>query len=314
MVVPSALKRRSLQVGLLSVLLLLTCSLVLYWGRQKWTEAPSGAPAESEIRGFSTHLSEQAKKEGEAGQTLTTEGVKTQHQHLEQQNEADVRTRLRKKFYERRKAFLERKSERIERLKIQRSESGARLTSLERTEEKAGIAEGAGMDQLAKEKPAAGEDLEGADTRTLIDKVMTALDNPDPEVREEALEALEVEGVGDEAINGPLLKALADENADVRQSALDLMDDIQSPIILPSLEQALVAGDEDMREAALSTLEDIPDPRAVDLIIEKGLLNYNNKISQEALDSLEFITDQEFNSYDEARKWWDANRETFNFD
>lgn len=293
MVVPRALKRRSLQVGLLSVFLLLTCSLVLYWGRQKWTEAPPSAPPESETTEFSVQLSEQAKKEGETGQTITTEGVKTQHQHPEHQDKEDVRTRLRKKFYERRKAFLERKSERIERLKIQRSESGA------------------GMDQLGKEKPAAVEDLEGADTSTLIDKVMTALDDPDPEVREEALDALT--NVDNEAINGPLLKALTDENAGVRENALEVMDDIQSPIILPSLEQALVAGDEDMREAALSILEDIPDPGAVDLIIEKGLLNYNNSISQEAFDSLEFITEQEFKSYEEARNWWDANKDTFEF-
>jgi hypothetical protein len=312
MVVPRVLKKRSLQVGLLSVFLLLTCSLVLYWGRQKWTEAPSGASSESEITEFSTQLSEQAKKEGETGQTITTEGVKTQHQHPEHQYKEDVRTRLRGKFYERRKAFLERKSERIERLKIQSSESGARLTSLERTEEKAGIADQAGMDQLGKEKPAAVEDLEGTDTRTLIDKVMTALDDPDPEVREEALDALT--NVDNEAINGPLLEALADENADVRENALEVMDDIQSPTILPSLEQALVAGDEDMREAALSILEDIPDPRAIDLIIEKGLLNYNNSISQKAFDSLEFITDQEFKSYEEARNWWDANKDTFEFD
>ena len=68
-----------------------------------------------------------------------------------------------------------------------------------------------------------------------------------------------------------------------------------------------------MREAALSILEDIPDPRAVDMLIEKGLLNYNHSISQEAFDSLEFITDQEFESYEEARKWWDAHRDTFTF-
>jgi HEAT repeat protein len=219
---------------------------------------------------------------------------------------------MRKRFERRRAAFAEKRRERIERIKSRRSRTGPGLTSLERTEEKPGIAARAEMDQFGKEKPAAVEDLEGADPRTVIDEVMTALDDPDPEVREEALEALE--GVDDEAINGPLLKALADENADVRESAMDLMEDIQSANILPSLEQALVAGDDDMREDALFILEDIPDPRAVDLIIEKGLLNYNQNISQEAFDSLEWITDQEFKSYNEAYTWWEANRDTFQFD
>jgi hypothetical protein len=305
MIMPRALKRRSLQLGLLSVFLLVTCSLVLYWGRQKWTEAPPGTPSESETTEFSTHLSEKAKKGGEANQNMKSEGVKTEQQHPEYQYKEDLRTRLRRKFYERRKAFRERKRERLEGLKIQRSESGGRLTSLERTEEKAGIADGAGKDQLGKEKPA-------VDTRTLIDKVMTALDDPDPEVREEALDALE--DVDDEAINQALLKALADENADVREKAMEVMGEIQSPTILPSLEQTLVSGDESMGEEALSILEDIPDPRAVDLIIEKGLLNYDSSISQAAFDSLEFITDQEFDSYEQARAWWDANRDTFEFD
>ena len=261
MVVPRVLKKRSFQLGLLSVFLLLTCSILLYWGRKRSTEAPSAFRSESETTEFSAQLSEQPKKDGEAGQTITTEGVKTQDQHQEHQYKEDVRTRLRKKFYERRKAFLESKGERIERLKIQRSERGAELTSLEGTEDKPGIADGARMDQLGEEKPA-------TDVHTLIDKVVMALDDPDPEVREEALDGLE--NVDDEAINGPLLKALADDNADVRENALEVMDDIRSPIILPSLEQALVAGDEDMQEAALSILEDIPDPGAVDLIIEKG--------------------------------------------
>jgi hypothetical protein len=314
MEVPRALKRRSLQVGLLAVFLLLTGSFVLIWGRQKWTRGPSEVSSERESKEFSTQLSEQAgKKAGKPGQTITRERVQTPQQHPPlHRDQKDLRARMRRKLYERQKAFPEMKQVYLERLKGLRSQSGARLKNLEQPEEKPGTAAQAETGQLGKEKSEAAEGLKGADSHTVIDKVMTALNNPDPEVRQEALEALE--DVGDEAINGPLLKALADENPDVRESAMDLMNDIESPIILPSLEQVLVAGDEDMRAVALSILEDIPDPRAVDLIIEKGLLNYNNKISQEAYDSLEWITDQEFKSYDEARKWWDANRDTFNFD
>ena len=77
---------------------------------------------------------------------------------------------------------------------------------------------------------------------------------------------------------------------------------------------ALDDPDPEVREEALSILEDIPDPGAVELIIEKGLLNYNSSVSQKAFDSLEFITDQELDSYEEARKWWEANRDIFKFD
>ena len=37
-------------------------------------------------------------------------------------------------------------------------------------------------------------------------------------------------------------------------------------------------------------------------------------IREDALDSLEFITDQEFKGYEDARAWWDKNRTTFKFD
>ena len=32
------------------------------------------------------------------------------------------------------------------------------------------------------------------------------------------------------------------------------------------------------------------------------------------MDSLQFITDQEFENYEQARAWWARNRGTFSFD
>ena len=308
MIVPRALKRRSLQVGLLFVFLLLTCSLVLYRGWQESTEPPSGAPAEGKTTELSSQLSQQTKKMGEGGQKTREEGVAPQQQSSEEQyQENSMRTRARTGLPGgKRTRFSAERREHLERMWSQRSQGGSRRTSWERPQEKAGIPDQAQMDQSGQENP------ERADPRTVIDGVMSALDDPDPEVREEALDALEE--LDDEAINLALLKALADENADVREKAMEVMEEIQSANILPSLEQALVSGDDDMQEEALSILEDIPDPRAVDLIIEQGLLHYNHSISEEAFHSLEFITGQEFDSYEQARAWWDANRDTFNFD
>ena len=67
MVVPRALKGRSLQVGLLAVFLLLICSFLLFWGRQKGTEAPSEVSSEREHQEFSTQLSEQAERKENVG-------------------------------------------------------------------------------------------------------------------------------------------------------------------------------------------------------------------------------------------------------
>ena len=199
------------------------------------------------------------------------------------------------------------------------------------------------MDLSDEEKLAAIEALDGIDHPVVIEPVMAALDegnvdireaaldavmelndpvvvpvvekaldDEDPEIREYALDALL--DVDDEKINTPLMKALDDENYDVRDNAMNIMLYIESPNIIPSLDKAFLDSDEDIREMAIITIEDIPDPRAVDILIERGLLHEDETIREDALDSLEFITDQEFKDYNEARRWWDRNRSTFKFD
>jgi len=166
-------------------------------------------------------------------------------------------------------------------------------------------------DLSREERTAAVKELANLDHATILKVVMNALDSPSPDVREAALEALTE--VDDEAVNTPLIKALEDDAPDVREKAMDVMGHIESPNILPTLERALADRDEDVREEALSVLEDIPDHRAVDILIEKGLQHENESIREETLDSLEFITDQRFESYEQAREWWDRNRDEFVF-
>ena len=146
----------------------------------------------------------------------------------------------------------------------------------------------------------------------VLPMVMKALDDESPDIREYALDALM--DINDESINEALMKALDDENAEVRDNAIDTMLYIEEPAIIPSLGKAMSDPDPDIREKAIITIEDIPDPRAVDILIDKGLLNENEEIREDALDSIEFITDQEFKDYQEARDWWDKNRDTFEFD
>ena len=95
---------------------------------------------------------------------------------------------------------------------------------------------------------------------------------------------------------------------------MDVMDQLESPNTLPSLERALTDSDADIREQALSILEDIPDRRAVDLLIEQGLQHDDESIREDTLDSLEFITDQDFDRWEEAVEWWYSNRDDFVFD
>lgn len=150
------------------------------------------------------------------------------------------------------------------------------------------------------------------DDPAVIPAVVKALDDDNPDIREYALDALME--VDDPRINEALLKALDDENVDVRDNALNIMLYISSPNVIDALAKAITDPDPDIREKAIIVLEDIQDPRTIDILIEKGLLHDDDEIRQDALDSLNFITDQEFQSYEEARAWWDRNRATFSFD
>ncbi len=199
------------------------------------------------------------------------------------------------------------------------------------------------MDLSDEEKLAAISELDGIDNPAVFDAVLMALDEGNVDVREAALDAVmeindvavipvinkalededpEIRGyaldalmdVDDEKVNEPILTALDDENVEVRENATDILLYIESPNILPSLAKALEDDNEDIRDLALITLEDIEDTRTLSILIEKGLLHENEAIREDVLDSIEFITDQEFENYEEAQKWYDVHGNSFEFE
>ena len=61
-------------------------------------------------------------------------------------------------------------------------------------------------DQAQTDQPAAPEPVDIVEAQAVVDQVVFALDDPDPEVREDALEALE--SIDDPAVNAALSKAI----------------------------------------------------------------------------------------------------------
>jgi hypothetical protein len=161
-------------------------------------------------------------------------------------------------------------------------------------------------------EPVKTETATRLDAQKVAAEVLAALDDPNPRVRQAALERLE--SVDHPAVNPVLSKAINDTDEDVRDTAMDVISEIDSPNILDTLAEALTYGDADVRDRALDFLENISDLRTIDILIEKGLTNDNAEIEESALAILDGLTDQEFSSYQEARQWWDQNRETFQFD
>jgi len=174
------------------------------------------------------------------------------------------------------------------------------------------VVEMALSDKSALVREAALDLIMNVNDTAVVPVVAKALDDPDPDLREYALDALM--DVDDPKINEALTKALDDENVDVRDNALNIMLYIGSPNVVDSLGKAITDRDADIREKAIIAIEDIQDPRVIDVLIDKGLLSDDDTVREDAMDSLQFITDQEFENYVEAQAWWQRNRATFSFD
>jgi len=277
-------RTRNIYIGLCALLLLIVSTTLFHWGHQQETQPDSAVLPEKETVQTTSKSPEKAKKHREAREKTRTEAAFARGQYQGKRGSEDTSKK-------------EKTAETVE------GETPEVVDLTERILR---------PDLSDAERMAAVKELANMDHATILNVVMKALDSPSADVREAVLQALAE--VDDEAVNAPLLKAMEDENVEVREEAMDVMEEIESPNILPSLELALFDSDEDIREEALSVLEDIPDHRAVDILIEKGLQHDDESIRQDTLDSLEFITDQEFESYEQAHEWWEANRDEFVFD
>ena len=142
--------------------------------------------------------------------------------------------------------------------------------------------------------------------------VVKALDDPEPDLRLISLDALM--DVKSENVNDALQKAMRDENEEVREGVMDLLFISENPAALPTIKTAFSDSSPAIREGALMCIEDIRDKGAVDILVYDGLLSNYEDVREASKEALEFITDEEFENYDEAKAWWNKNRDSFEFD
>ncbi len=142
--------------------------------------------------------------------------------------------------------------------------------------------------------------------------VVKALDDPEPDLRLVSLDALM--DVKSASINDALQKAMKDESEEVREGVMDLLFISENPAALPTIKTAMSDTSESVREGALQCIEDIPDKGAVDILVYDGLLSDYEDVREASKEALEFLTDEEFETYDEAKAWWNKNRDSFEFD
>ena len=72
----------------------------------------------------------------------------------------------------------------------------------------------------------------------------------------------------DAAVVAVVRRALADPNSSVARAAIKLLEDYETPEVLPAVEQALGTADEQIRLAAVESLDGVNDPQAVRLLTQ----------------------------------------------
>lgn len=187
------------------------------------------------------------------------------------------------------------------------------------------------------------DELYGTKHPKILEIVNRELDNPNEEIRLEALELLSE--FGNEDIFNVLFKALNDKSANIREAAIDLLDTVEiqggSNIEADLLAKGVSDKSEDVRDVALSILSDKPkfemeivaetaikssyievkeeilgelntNPtmNGVEIIIS-AMQDKNSEFRDSVRDTLEDITDQEFATYEDALDWWNQNSSKF---
>lgn len=177
----------------------------------------------------------------------------------------------------------------------------------------------------------------------ILEIVDQELDNPDEEVRLEALELLDE--FESEDIYPTLTKAMDDDSKEVRELAMEMVDTVYVPGGNDASAELICRGlndkSEDVRDAAVNLLSDRPlyelevvasegikskhpeikddvlselasrpSIRGVDIMIE-GLLDKNEEFRTDVKDELEMIVDREFKSYRQAKEWWKKNQDKY---
>ena len=173
----------------------------------------------------------------------------------------------------------------------------------------------------------------------LINFVRNALDDVDPEVGQAAIELLEdyrtpeilpliayaLETVGEETraeavallanVNDPQVSdliniALNDNSEDVREAASEVVEELSGSVMLDVMAKGIVSPYNDVKYEILSMLEDRGDHTSVDLIIE-GLRDNDMEFCKEVNETMEFLIDRKFETYEDARFWWKENKHRY---
>ena len=117
-------------------------------------------------------------------------------------------------------------------------------------------------------------------------------------------------GIDDPQTVELLAQALSDTSKNVRSAALEVAEGHGDNIKLGVMEEGIGSPYDDVKYEIVSLLEDRSDHIAVEVLIE-GLKDTDPDFREEVNAALDFLIDEEFETYEEAEAWWIENKDNY---
>ena len=150
--------------------------------------------------------------------------------------------------------------------------------------------------------------IEGLDDPNIVYVAAKGLKDSEPEVRKSAIEACAA--ITDPAVESVLLAAIDNSSQEVRTRAIQIAAQKDPAVCLSVLKAGITSSYEDVKEDSVSALVDASSPAAMDILIT-GLKDADPDFRNEVRTEINFLISQKFDTYDQAKKWWDDNRSKF---
>ena len=153
--------------------------------------------------------------------------------------------------------------------------------------------------------------LQGYESPEVLPAIADAMAHPNEDVRQTALNLLL--DVNDPQAGDLLVTALSDESEDIRDAALDITEYKDEQIRFRVLETGISSPYGDTKEKSVFMLEYMGGRHAVDILIE-ALRDKDAEFREKVGSAISMLLDKEFESYKEAKTWWEKNRDRYDED
>jgi hypothetical protein len=164
------------------------------------------------------------------------------------------------------------------------------------------------LDDDADIRQRALEVIEGYTTAETLPLIKAALADPDADVRLAAVNALAA--ITDSGAKALLMAALSDSEQEVREAVFAGLESQSADTRLDVYGAGIVSAYEDVWENVVSAILFAPTQDAMYVLLE-GLREPGSEKHQRTNSALYFLLSEQFETYDEGLRWWDANRDRF---